>query len=177
MELINCLKATSLASIQAKNLDNYMKKILFLCLGNICRSPLAEGVFSTMAAEQGLDLFVDSAGTGAYHIGELPYHATRKVAKKYGIELTHKARQLKVADFEVFDYILAMDNNNFRHADQLSQKASSMRASLHLFREFDSDKSSMEVDDPYYGTEKDFEKCYQTVKRCSEGLLMFLTNR
>jgi protein-tyrosine phosphatase len=151
-----------------------MKKILFLCLGNICRSPLAEGVFSTMAAQTALDVYVDSAGTGAYHIGELPYHATRKVAKKYGIELTHKARQLKAADFQEFDYILAMDNNNFSHAAQLAQKTANVKASLHLFREFDSDKTSMEVADPYYGTDKDFEVCYQTVKRCSEGLLEFL---
>ncbi|MFN3316607.1 MAG: low molecular weight protein-tyrosine-phosphatase, partial [Raineya sp.] len=101
-------------------------KILFVCLGNICRSPLAEGIFRKLVEEAGLreQIEVDSAGTSAYHIGELPDYRTRQVAEKNGIMLTHKARQFKKSDFDEFDYILAADKNNLAHLKALQNSYS-----------------------------------------------------
>ena len=144
-------------------------KILFVCLGNICRSPLAEGIFRQLVKKAGMQeqIQIDSAGTSAYHIGELPDPRTRQVAEKNGITLTHKARQFLKSDFDAFDYILAADKNNLTHLKMLQNTHS--KARLHLIRDWEG--VNLEVPDPYYGTMKDFEEGYQILYK---ALTLFL---
>lgn len=142
-------------------------KVLFVCLGNICRSPLIEGVFAAELEKVGLQhaFIIDSAGTHGYHTGSLPDTRSRKVAKQHGIELTHRARQLQSSDLDAFHYIFLMDESNLEHARRLG------RANFHLARTFDPlAEGSTEVPDPYYGNEQDFENVYQMVKRISRVL-------
>lgn len=151
-----------------------MIKILFVCLGNICRSPLAEGVFASYVSQKGYDavLRCDSAGTAGYHIGSDPDHRSIKTARDYGIELCHKGRKLSLADFQEFDYILAMDQNNYRDIQDLGRKANG-KANVFLFRDFDPEGKG-DVPDPYYGGMPDFEEVYQMCYRTSENLLTYI---
>ncbi len=152
-----------------------MLKVLFICLGNICRSPMAEGVFAQIAKERKLDIQCDSAGTSAYHIGELPDERMRETAQKHGIILTHRARQIARDDFDKFDYIVAMDKSNYEnilyYKDRVNKTA---EPTIMLMRNFDHQKDNLEVPDPYYGGESDFENVYQILKRCNESFVQFL---
>lgn len=148
-----------------------MVKILFLCYGNICRSPLAEGIFADLAQKANLQVHCDSAGTANYHVGDLPYFRSREVAQKHGITLTHRGRQLVPLDFERFDYILAMDKMNVREAEKVAAKAYEIRAKLLLFRPFDKSTTETEVPDPYGMGDKTFEDTYQMLLRCCEGFI------
>jgi len=146
-----------------------MKKILFVCLGNICRSPLAEGVFSHLADQKGLDVQVDSAGTSAFHIGEAPDHRMRQTALKNGISLTSRSRQILPQDGQEFDYIFAMDQSNYR--DILRILGPSVTAQVALFRDFDpAIEGKADVPDPYYGGLQGFEEVYQIVYRTCEAI-------
>ena len=149
-------------------------KILFLCYGNICRSPLAEGIFADLVAKQKRPISCDSAGTANYHIGSLPYEGSRLVAQKYGLTLTHRGRQLQREDIENFDYILAMDRNTLQTAENLAKQVINPTAKIRLFRAFDSEKGNLEVPDPYGRGAKEFEECYQTLLRCCKGFLEYL---
>ncbi len=151
-----------------------MVKILFVCLGNICRSPLAEGVFAGYIAQKGLsDRFsCDSAGTAGYHIGACPDDRSVKVARSYGIHLNHFGKKLSAPDFEEFDVILAMDENNLKDINELKRKVNG-KASVLMFRDFDPEGKG-DVPDPYYGTMDDFEEVYQICRRTSENLLQYL---
>ncbi len=153
-----------------------MLKVLFVCLGNICRSPLAEGIFRDKAEKAGLkgSFFIDSAGTASYHIGSLADHRTRQVALARGIELTHKARALRTEDFSDFDLIIPMDDSNMRNALQL--QAESGRAKLYLMREFDAVGKGQAVPDPYDGEIKDFEQVHDILERSCDGLLTYCRN-
>jgi protein-tyrosine phosphatase len=144
-------------------------KVLFVCLGNICRSPLAEGILGKLAKEAGLQeqIQIDSAGTSTYHLGELPDYRTRQVAENNGIRLTHRARQFKKSDFEEFDYILAADKSNLAHLKTLQNPHS--KAKLHLIRDWEGD--SLEVPDPYYGSMKDFEEGYVILENALKKFL------
>src|SRR5262245_34127833 len=127
-------------------------RILFVCLGNICRSPTAEGVLRDVAAREfpGLPLFVDSAGTANYHAGEPPDRRTVAAARRRGYEISGlRARQVAASDFESFDYILAMDRANL--AELTSMARPQRAAHLGLFLEFAADTAMKEVPDPYYG--------------------------
>jgi len=144
--------------------------ILFVCLGNICRSPLAEGVMEDLLAREGLAdrVRVDSAGTGAYHVGESPDPRSVDVAERNGIELTGRARQVEPGDLEAFDYVVAMDRSNLRSVEQLGDG----RARIHLLREFDPDSPDDEdVPDPYYGGPGGFDRVYEMVDRSCRRLL------
>lgn len=124
-------------------------RILFVCLGNICRSPAAEGVLRHLANEQGMALEIDSAGTGAWHLGEPPYGKMQAAARARGIDLTGlRARKVTAADFDRFDLILAMDDDNFDDLEAIKPVAS--HAVLRKFMEYDPDPRNTYVPDPYY---------------------------
>lgn len=151
-----------------------MKKVnvLFVCMGNICRSPLAHGLFEEMVAREGLAevIAVDSAGTHAYHVGEQPDPRSQETALRHGIDLSgQRARRVSQPDFERFDYILAMDRDNFSIlADSCPDE---QRHKLSLFLEFAPDLPEREVPDPYYGGASGFERVYALVEAASRGLL------
>jgi protein-tyrosine phosphatase len=147
--------------------------VLFVCLGNICRSPLAEGVFRHVLDESGLSgrFYVDSAGTGGWHVGESPDHRAVRTAATRGITLTGHSRQIQPEDFRRFDYIVAMDQSNLSHLEQYREGVGG-EAALYLLREFDPEGGpGEEVPDPYYGGPNGFEAVYEMVDRSCRGLL------
>ncbi len=151
-------------------------KILFVCLGNICRSPLAHEVFQHLVNEHGLnDRFeIESCGTGAWHVGELPDKRMRVEAQKHGIKMTHRGRTLQPQDFEYFDLILPMDKSNMKNL--LAQASPQFKDKIKLFRTFDPQAHDMaEVPDPYYGGSEGFENVYNIVARTCKALLENLT--
>lgn len=148
--------------------------VLFVCLGNICRSPLAEAIFLEMARSRGLldRLEVDSAGTGHWHVGERADPRTLEVAQRYGIEVPSIGRQLTADEMERWDYILVMDRSNKRNVLALGAPPERVR----LMRSFDPElqgasEKDMDVPDPYWGEGDGFERVYQMLLRACEGLL------
>ena len=153
-----------------------MKKVLFVCLGNICRSPMAEGVFIDLLKRQNLShqIYCESAGTAAYHSGELPDSRMRDTARKHGIELTSRARQVEESDLHEFDYVLAMDKANYHNIMALTNQPDNIKAKVMLMREFDQEDKGGEVPDPYYGGVDGFENVYRILKRSNEHFLSFI---
>jgi len=146
--------------------------ILFVCLGNICRSPLAEGVFRSLVEEAGLSerFEIDSAGTGAWHVGEPPDARAAMVASQHGVALECRARQVTTEDIGRYDYIIAMDRENLRNLQRMAAEAGS-DAEVRLLREFDPEQDGDEVPDPYYGGASGFETVYDIVSRSCRALL------
>jgi protein-tyrosine phosphatase len=147
-------------------------RILFVCMGNICRSPTAEGVFRHYASRHAPDLALelDSAGTHAYHVGEPPDPRTVKAAARRGVDLTGlRARQVVDADFEHFDLILAMDRLN--HVTLLDRCPPGRQDRVRLLLEFAADAGSDEVPDPYYGGAQGFDDVLDLVESAAAGLL------
>ncbi|MBI3396702.1 MAG: low molecular weight phosphotyrosine protein phosphatase [Spirochaetia bacterium] len=150
--------------------------VLFVCHGNICRSPAAEATFRHTVVERGLaDHFeIDSAGTAGYHIGERAHATTRRVAEKHGIKITHRARQFAETDFDRFHYILAMDRFNFDDIVRATRGAAD-RSRIYMYRTFDPDAKPEEpprdVPDPYYGEVNGFEGVQKVMIRTSPALL------
>ena len=147
-------------------------KILFVCLGNICRSPTAEGVFRKLVADAGLRdrVTIDSAGTGNWHVGELPDPRTREAAARRGIVLDHHARQLVAADLDRFDLLLAMDGSNLAAIARLARGRTTPRYALLL--SFDPDATpDADVPDPYAGGTDGFELVLDQCERACRGLL------
>ncbi len=125
-------------------------KILMVCLGNICRSPLAEGIMKKMAEENGLNWEIDSAGTGGYHQGDLPDSRSVEEAAKHGIDITdQRARKFRKNDLQAYDLILAMDQQNYR--DILMHAQSEEKEKVHLILNFTHPGENRAVPDPYYG--------------------------
>ncbi|NOZ52315.1 MAG: low molecular weight phosphotyrosine protein phosphatase [Gammaproteobacteria bacterium] len=155
-----------------------MVNVLFVCMGNICRSPTAEGVFAKHVMDAGLQkkIGVDSAGTHAYHIGETPDPRSQKIALARGFDLSSlRARRAIVEDFDKFDYVLAMDNDNKRHLAALAPSDSQQH--LRLFMEFAPHADVTEVPDPYYGGPLGFERVLDLIEAASEGLLQEIKKR
>lgn len=153
-------------------------RVLFVCMGNICRSPTAEGVFRHYLRTQvpDFDVEIDSAGTHDYHVGEPPDPRTVRAAAKRGIDLSSlRARQVHDADFERFDLIRAMDHLN--HATLLERSTSRQHARIHLLLEFAADAGRQDVPDPYYGGASDFEVVLDLVEQASGGLAGELRRR
>ena len=150
-------------------------RILFVCLGNICRSPTAEVVFRAVAQRDAPDLTleVDSAGTAGYHIGELPDQRTRQAAARRGYDMSAlRARIVEAEDFEHFDLILAMDRENLRTLER--RAPAQARDRLRLFLEFAPDAGVSEVPDPYYGGPNGFEDVLDLIEAASRGLVEHL---
>ncbi|APD05813.1 protein-tyrosine-phosphatase [Flavobacteriaceae bacterium UJ101] len=146
-------------------------KILMVCLGNICRSPLAEGIMKAKAIQYQFDFEVDSAGTAAYHVGELPDERSIAVAKKYGIDLTdQRARQFIKSDFANFDIIFAMDQSNYNNILSLATD-SSERNKVHLILNESHPNQNLEVPDPYYGGDQGFENVFSLLDNACEAFI------
>lgn len=147
--------------------------VLFVCLGNICRSPLAEAVFRSIVAEAGLAYHfeIDSAGTSSYHTGEGPDPRTIAVARGRGIELDHLARQIHATDFNRFAYVLVMDRENLRKVERLRDQVAP-DAEVALLRSYDPEGGAdAEVPDPYFGGEAGFREVQEIVERSCRALL------
>ncbi|MAO65745.1 MAG: protein tyrosine phosphatase [Balneola sp.] len=147
-------------------------KLVFVCLGNICRSPTAEGIFIHKVQEAGLQnyFYIDSAGTAAYHVGESANSKSQATANQHGIHLPSKARQLDYADLEEFDLILPMDSENFKNIKQLDRK-NRFESKIKMMREFDPEPGDGQVPDPYYGGLQGFENVFTVLNRSCETLL------
>ena len=149
-------------------------KVLFVCMGNICRSPTAHGVFQALVNEQGLSdrILVDSAGTHSYHIGSAPDPRSQDTARSRGVNLAGlRARQFQSQDFLEFDFLIAMDQSNL--ANMASIKPDKPRARLDLMLDYSKQYQHSEVPDPYYG-EAGFDRVFDMVSEASQGLLQHI---
>ncbi|EMR12785.1 Low molecular weight protein tyrosine phosphatase [Methylophaga lonarensis MPL] len=145
-------------------------KVLFVCMGNICRSPTAEGVFVNLIKDLGTAerFHVDSAGTHAYHVGEPPDARAQHTARQRGVDLSFiRARKFKQSDFDEFDHILAMDSDNL--SILLNACPSEHQHKVKLFLDFAPDRHETDVPDPYYGGQNGFEHVFDLVRDASEG--------
>jgi protein-tyrosine phosphatase len=150
-------------------------KLLFVCMGNICRSPTAEGVMRQLLREQGLEdeITIDSAGTGSWHVGNPPDSRATEAARRRGIALDGAARQVRPSDFEEYDLLLAADRENLAHLRALAPDDEA-RKKVRLLREFDPASHGapdLEVPDPYYGGPRGFEDVLDLVEAACRGLL------
>ena len=153
-----------------------MKKqsVLFVCLGNICRSPAAEAIFINLINKKGLSdsFIVDSAGTGSWHIGKKADKRMRIAANKRGVEILSRARQINAKDFEKFNYIIAMDDSNFENISYLkSNKSLSDFSSINKIQNFRSVFKEAEVPDPYFGGDQGFEHVLDILEDSISGFL------
>lgn len=150
-------------------------RVLFVCLGNICRSPLAESIFRHIVRREGVeDRFeIDSAGTSGYHIGDAPDARTVETARNRGVHVSGSARQLTVDDLEQFDYVIVMDASNLSTVKRLAAGAG-VSAKVHLLREWDPKGRDRDVPDPYYGGDRGFDDVQDIVERSCERLLEHL---
>lgn len=148
-------------------------KVLTVCLGNICRSPAAQGILEHLSQQQGLDVAVDSAGTAAYHIGKLPDARSIRTLDGAGIDITlQRARQVSVADFDRFDWIVAMDAENLANLKRIAP--AQYRANVVLFGRYRDGVDFGEVDDPYYGGDQGFEDMKDQLMTISNDFLAHL---
>lgn len=145
-----------------------MTRILVVCLGNICRSPLAHGILESKLPKD--SFYVDSASTAAYHIGNSPDHRSIKVAKTHGVDISgQSARQFRVSDFDTFDYIYAMDASNYNNIISLARNNDDI-GKVKLFLEENNSVSDKNVPDPYYGDISDFEYVFDLLEATSKIL-------
>lgn len=149
--------------------------VLFVCLGNICRSPLAMSLFKHHVKERGLEneIFIDSCGTSSYHLGQSPDERTIKNAAKNGLNVANEARQLLREDLKKFDYIVAMDKSNLKNI-KLLDHAEEFKDKVFLMRDFDPQEKGTEVPDPYFGGEEGFQNVYDILNRSTREFLNYI---
>lgn len=148
-------------------------KVLMVCLGNICRSPLAEGILKSKVDPSSIQ--VDSAGTGGWHVGDLPDSRSIEIARKHGLDITdQRGRKFSAYDFENYDYIFVMDNSNYRDVIDLANSAEE-KAKVQLILEEIFPGENVDVPDPYYGGKQGFENVYQMLDEACEKIAARLT--
>ena len=155
-----------------------MVKVLFVCMGNICRSPMAEGTFRAAVAAAGMDgsIQIDSAGTIGYHAGSPPDRRAQDTARRNGLDISgQRSRQVRDSDFVEFDYILAMDHDNL--ADLIARCPKTEQEKISLFMSFAPDHPYDIMPDPYYGADDQFDLCLDAATQASEGLLSTIRAR
>jgi protein-tyrosine phosphatase len=155
-------------------------KVLFVCMGNICRSPTAQGVFRKLVEEAGLAevVEIDSAGTHAYHLGEPPDPRARETAMRRGIDLADlRARRAVAEDFELYDYVLAMDQDNYHALSAICPPGRGLERRLALLMDYAPQARMREVPDPYYGAAGGFESVFDMVEEAAAGLLEEIRRR
>lgn len=154
-------------------------EICFVCLGNICRSPLAEGVFQTLINDQGLEnqIIIYSAGTGGWHVGASPDARMQATARKKGVQLTSRAQQIEAGDIRRFDLVLAMDQSNLEAMEYLCSPEMAAKK-IRLFRSFDPEvDDDLDVPDPYYGRDDGFEHVFRIVHRTCPPILKYVQSQ
>lgn len=153
-----------------------MIKVLFVCLGNICRSPLAEAIFNDIVIKNNLQnkIYSDSCGTASYHVGDTPDKRSIKIANLNGIKINHIGRQINKKDFLEFNYILAMDKYNYQDIKFLEQSVNNSIAKVFMMREFDNDNYQEDVPDPYYGNDKDFKEVFDILNKSCNNFFNYL---
>ena len=156
-----------------------VQKILFVCLGNICRSPAAEGIFNKKIKDRHLEnlFFVDSAGTGGWHVGNLADPRMRETASSRGIELKSRSRQLNENDLYEFDHILVMDKDNLHAVKSLiKDDLNPINSKIKLILSYSKESQIDEVPDPYYGGQNGFDNVINLLDKAIDGLIDYLTN-
>lgn len=149
-----------------------MIRVLFVCLGNICRSPMAEGLFRRLVEHEGYGEFIeiDSAGTHAYHIGEPPDIRAQAAAAKRGADISSlRGRHATANDLHIFDYVLAMDRENFEHLQEICPRGKENK--IQLFLEYAPQRELKEVPDPYFGSHAGFDRVLDMIEEAAAGLL------
>lgn len=162
----NCSAAELIDSLKGKK----DIKILFVCLGNICRSPAAEGVMKDTLRRNGVKWTVDSAGTGHYHIGDLPDWRMRRAAERRGLRLTHHCRQIKPADFERFDLIVGMDASNLANLRRLAPGPEGAKKVVGIGQWLDPSLGYDHVPDPYYEPDRAFDLVLDLLENACAGI-------
>ena len=152
--------------------DSHITKILMVCLGNICRSPLAEGILKSKLPDTGF--FVDSAGTGNYHVGDIPDSRSIKTAEKYGLDITsQRGRQFTVSDFDTFNYIYVMDSSNFENVVKLARNAHDIAKVHYILNEIYPNQNHS-VPDPYTGGIQGFDNTFKMLDEACSNLAIKL---
>jgi protein-tyrosine phosphatase len=157
--------------VSVSGAESRPRRLLFVCTGNICRSPLGEAIFRHQAdrAGRGADFEVDSAGTHDYHVGERADPRARRVGEERGVPVTSVAREVEAADFERFDLILAMDRGHLRELQRRCPPP--LRGRIRLMREWDDAGDAPDVPDPYYSNDRAFVEVFEMLDRCNRRLL------